>query len=70
MGQGKLPRTYTIKQIAKILRVHEDTIRKQIRKGNIKAVKVARHYLILEDEANRILKEGWKGSHKRLVPEE
>ena len=70
MNYEKLPRTYTIKQIAEILRVHPDTIRKQIRNRNIKAVKVARHYLIIEDEANRLLTEGWKGSHKKPESQE
>lgn len=65
MNKEKLPQTYTVKQVAEILRVHADTIRRQIRKGNIKAIKVDRHYLILEDELNRLLEEGWKESQSK-----
>ncbi len=62
MNQERLPKTYTVKQVAEILRVHLDTIRRQIRKGNIRTIKVVRHYLILEEELDRLLEEGWKGS--------
>lgn len=61
MSDEGLPKTYTTEQLAEILQVHVGTIRVQIRRGNIKAVKVVGHYLILEDEVNRLLKEGWKG---------
>lgn len=71
MTQEELPHTYTVKQVAEILRVHVDTIRRQIRKGNIRAIRVGKHYLILEDEVNRLLEEGWEGSRaKKLEPEE
>lgn len=61
MNQEGIPKTYTVKQIAEMLRVHVVTVRTQIKRGNIKAVKVGRHYLIFEDEVERLLKEGWKG---------
>lgn len=61
MNQEGIPKTYTVKQIAEMLRVHVVTVRTQIQRGNIKAVKVGRHYLIFEDEVDRLLKEGWKG---------
>jgi excisionase family DNA binding protein len=62
LNQEGIPKTYTVKQVAEMLRVHVVTVRAQIKKRNIKAVKVGRHYLIFEDEVNRLLKEGWKGS--------
>ena len=62
MNQRRLPKTYTVKQVAEILRGHVDTIRRQIRKGNIRTIQVGRHYLILEEELDRLLEEGWKGS--------
>ena len=62
MNQRRLPKTYTVKQVAEILRVHVDTIRRQIRKGNIRTIQVGRHYLILEEELDRLWEEGWKGS--------
>jgi len=62
LNQEGIPNTYTVKQVAEMLRVHVVTVRAQIKKGSIKAIKVGRHYLIFEDEVNRLLKEGWKGS--------
>ena len=62
MNQQGIPKTYTVKKIAEMLKVHVMTIRRQIQKGNIKAVKVGRQYLIFEDELDRVLKEGWEGS--------
>lgn len=69
LNQEGLPKTYTVKQIAEILRVHENTIRKQIKKRNIRAVKVGKHYLILEEEVDRLLEEGWKGSRSWKGPQ-
>ena len=69
LNQEALPQTYTVKQVAEILRVHVNTIRNQIRKENIKAVKVGKHYLILEDEVDRLLEEGWKGSRSWKGPQ-
>ena len=62
MNSEQLPKTYTTKQLAEMLQVHVGTIRVQIQRGNIKAVRIGGHYLILEDEVNRLLKEGWRGS--------
>lgn len=64
----RLPKAYTVKQVAEMFDVHVNTIRLQIRQGNIKAVKVAKHYLILEEEVNRLLKEGWEGSRSWKGP--
>lgn len=47
-----------------MFRFHVNTIRFHIQKGHIKAVKIGRKYLILEDEINRLLKEGWGESRK------
>jgi excisionase family DNA binding protein len=64
-NQEGIPKTYTVKQIAEMLRVHVVTVRTQIKRGNVKAVKVGRHYLIFEDEVERLLKEGWKGPRSK-----
>lgn len=69
MNQEGLPKTYTVKQLAEILDVHVNTLRLQIRKGNIKAIKVVNHYLILEDEVDKLLNEGWKGSRAWKGPQ-
>jgi hypothetical protein len=47
-----------------MFRFHVNTIRFHIQGGNIKAVKIGRKYLILEDEINRLLREGWGRSRK------
>lgn len=48
----------TIKDVAKILKLHELTVYRHIVSGKIRAVKVGKKYRIQEDELQRIMREG------------
>lgn len=50
---------YTTNEVATILKIHVDTVRKKIRTGEIKATKVGRDYRITEEELNRLVKGGF-----------
>ncbi len=53
--------TYTIQDVAKDLQVHEDTVRRWIRAGKVKVIRLGhRTVRITEDEFNRIKREGLK----------
>ena len=53
--------TYTIQEVAEELRVHEETVRRWIRTGKVKALRYGhRTVRITEDEFNRIKREGLK----------
>jgi excisionase family DNA binding protein len=47
-------RLYTVTEVARILSVHRETIRRWIKKGSIKATKVENFYLISQDEVDRL----------------
>lgn len=47
---------YTTKEVAAILRYKHETVRKKVQRGEIKAVKVGRHWLISKEEVDRILR--------------
>lgn len=47
-------RLYTVTEVAQILSVHRETIRRWIKKGSIKATKVENLYLISQDELDKI----------------
>lgn len=48
----------TIKELSEILRLNRNTIWRLIKKGKIKAVKVANKYRIPDEEVERIKREG------------
>lgn len=48
---------FTVKEIAKVLKLKEETIRKKIRAGEIKALKSKRKFLISKKELNRVLEQ-------------
>jgi excisionase family DNA binding protein len=48
----------TIKDVAKILKLHELTVYRHIVSGKIRAVKVGKKYRIQEDELQRIMRDG------------
>lgn len=53
--------TYTIQDVAKELQVHEDTVRRWIRAGKLKVIRLGhRTVRISEEEFNRIKREGLK----------
>ena len=51
-------RTYTIKEITGILKMDPSNIRKYLRQGKIKGVKIGKKWLITEEELKRVLREG------------
>ena len=53
--------TYTVKEIADVLKVTQETIRRHIRYKNIKAVKIGSDWRIHADERERLLRKGIYG---------
>ena len=48
-------KTYTIKEVAEVLRLHKDSIRRYIKEGKLKSFRFGRKFLIKgEDLANFI----------------
>ena len=45
--------TYSIKEVAEILSVHTDTVRKRIRDGSLKSIKLGKDYRISRIELQR-----------------
>ena len=53
--------TYTIQEVASDLQVHEETVRRWIRAGKLKVIRLGhRTVRITEEEFNRIKREGLK----------
>ena len=50
---------YTITELSKLLKLNRETIKKYIRSGEIKAIKleISRRYVIPQSEVDRILSE-------------
>ncbi len=51
---------YSLKDAAILLGVHVNTIRRWIKEGKIKAVKMGKNWKIPSEEMNRVSKEGVK----------
>lgn len=49
----------SLKELAKELRLSENTVRRAIKAGRIKAVKLGKQFRISEAEVERIKKEGY-----------
>ena len=49
---------YTVKEVSKILGVHEQTLYDWIEAGKVKAIRLGRLIRIRREELNRILKRG------------
>lgn len=45
---------YTTKEVAEIFKWHEETVRRKIASGEIKAVKLGKAYRISEEEIERL----------------
>jgi excisionase family DNA binding protein len=54
--------TYTVKEIANALKVDPETIRRHIRYGNIKAIKIGSDWRIHADERERLVRKGIHGT--------
>lgn len=54
------PEVLTTAQVAEVMRVHPETVRRLIRTGRLKAIKWNRHgaYRILRAELDRLLSDG------------
>lgn len=49
-----LDQFYTIKEVAKILKVHDTTIRRAIKQGRLKAFKIGTKWLIKKDDISNM----------------
>lgn len=47
---------YTVEQVAKILQMHPETIRRNLKAGTIKGFKINQQWRISEDEIERMKK--------------
>ena len=47
---------YTVREVAEILKLHYDTVRRKIKAGQIKAVKIGGTIRISEEEVERLKK--------------
>ena len=50
---------YTVKELAEILKVHQQTIFKALERGKIKGIKLGGAWRISEEELERIKREGF-----------
>lgn len=50
-------KTYTIKEAAEILKYNAEYLRQKIKKGEIQAVKVGRHWVVKEETIKNILED-------------
>ena len=46
---------YTVKEVAKLLQVHEESVRRWINKGLIKAIKIGKSYRISQSTIEEII---------------
>lgn len=62
-----MPKLLTVKQVADILGLHEQVVRRYIRKEMLPAIKINREYRVDEEDLNNWLEERkiGKGSKKR-----
>ena len=54
-------KTYTLQEVADILRVSRQTLYNNIRKGKFKATKYGKEYRITEEQLQDILQNGYGG---------
>lgn len=47
--------TYTVEEVAKILKVSTSTVRKLIKSGKLEAIEVGNQYRVTEEELDRFL---------------
>lgn len=50
-----MDKNYTVEEVAEILRLHPESVRRKIRKGEIKSIKTGRKHLITQSEVDRLL---------------
>jgi excisionase family DNA binding protein len=50
--------TYTVREIADVLRITEESVRRHIRYGNISAIKAGKDWRIHADERERLVRKG------------
>ena len=51
-----MPKLFTVEEIAQLLKLNPETIRRYIKKGILKAVKLERQYRIKEEDLSNFLK--------------
>lgn len=57
-------KTYTLQEIADILKVTRQTIYNNVYAGNIKAVKIGNNWRVTEATLQEILQHGWNDTSK------
>ena len=50
-----MPRLFTVEETATLLKLHPETIRRYIKKGILRAVRLRRQYRIKEEDLNAFL---------------
>lgn len=55
---GLAPALLLTSELAALLRLHEESVRRCIRQGRIRAVKAGRHWRVAREEYDRIQREG------------
>ena len=53
-------RSYTVREVSRLLSVNEDTVRRMIKDGRLDGEIVKARYLITEESIKRLVKEGSK----------
>ena len=54
-------KTYTLQEVADILRLNRQTLYNNIRKGKLKAAKFGKEYRITEEQLQELLQNGYSG---------
>lgn len=55
-----MPKLFTVEETATLLKLHPETIRRYIKKGILRAVRLRRQYRIKEEHLNAFLEDGSK----------
>lgn len=57
-------KTYTLQEVADILKVTRQTVYNNVYAGNIKAIKIGKNWRVTEEELQNVLKNGYASIHK------
>lgn len=58
---------YKVEEVAEILAIHKETVKRFIREGKIKGIKLGTHWRVTEDEIRRLL--DLQGDHQQETGE-
>lgn len=57
-------KTYTLQEVADILKVTRQTVYNNVYAGNIKAIKIGKNWRVTEEELQNVLKNGYASIRK------